>query len=132
MQIHVKSIDHVTIVVSDLEQTRGFYVELLGMAEVARPAFDFSGLWFQAGATQIHATLESPQAGRAGWGDQGAALLSRGHHFAYEVDDANHCAEILSSHNIEILSGPRQRPDGAIQLYIADPDGHIVELFSDT
>ena len=109
-QIRAKSLDHVTIIVSDLEKTRGFYLDLLGLAEVARPVFDFPGLWFQAGDTQVHATIESPEAGRAGWADQGATLVSRGHHFAFEVDDANRCADILRSHGIEILSGPRSPP----------------------
>jgi len=130
MSIHAKSIDHVTIIVSDLEKTRIFYRDLLGLSEVTRPDFDFPGLWLQAGNTQIHATVESPEAGRAGWPDHGASHVSRGHHFAFEVDDANLCAEILRSRDIDILSDPRNRPDGPVQLYISDPDGHIVELFS--
>lgn len=129
-QIRVKALDHVTIIVSDLEKTRAFYCDLLGMDEVPRPAFSFPGLWFQAGATQVHATLESPEAGRAGCADQGATESARGHHFAFEVDDAKLCAEILRSRGVEILSEPRNRPDGPIQLNIADPDGHVVELYS--
>ena len=41
--IRVKSLDHVTIVVKDLKATRRFYVEALGMDEVPRPNFSFSG-----------------------------------------------------------------------------------------
>ena len=66
-QIQVQHIDHVTIVISDLEATRQFYVNVLGMEEVTRPGFSFPGLWLQAGPTQIHATLESPEAGQPGW-----------------------------------------------------------------
>src|SRR5688572_23821321 len=50
--LRVKSIDHATFVVKDLERSRRFYVDGLGMDEVPRPAFSFDGLWFQAGATQ--------------------------------------------------------------------------------
>ena len=25
---------------------------------------------------------------------------------------------------------PQQRPDGALQLFVADPDGHVIELFT--
>ena len=32
---------------ADAEASRQFYVELLGMTEVDRPAFDFQGAWFQ-------------------------------------------------------------------------------------
>ena len=130
MNIKAKFIDHITIIISSLDKTREFYCNVLGLDEVARPAFSFPGLWFQAGNTQIHATVESPEAGRAGWGDQGVELVARGHHFAFEVDDAMQCAEVLRAKGIELLDGPRNRPDGPVQLYIADPDGHIVELFS--
>ena len=56
--IAVKSLDHATLVVKDLDRSRRFYVDVLGMREVPRPAFSFAGSWFQAGATQIHLILE--------------------------------------------------------------------------
>ena len=40
--IRVQSLDHVTIVVKDLAATRRFYVDVLGMDEVARPNFSFA------------------------------------------------------------------------------------------
>lgn len=128
--IRVKQIDHVTIIVADLERTRQFYVDQMGMQEAERPGFSFPGVWFQSGSTQIHATLESPEAGKAGWGDQGVQLPSRGHHFAFEVDDALDATEQVKQLGIEIAAGPKRRPDGFIQLYILDPDRHVVELFS--
>jgi catechol 2,3-dioxygenase-like lactoylglutathione lyase family enzyme len=130
MPIKVQQIDHVTLVVADLEATRDFYVRVLGMQEVARPAFSFPGAWFQAGATQIHATVTDDDAGLAGWAHQGAKLPSRGHHFAFEVDDAKAAAEELKSQGIEIVAGPKHRPDGPLQIYFLDPDGHLIELFS--
>jgi catechol 2,3-dioxygenase-like lactoylglutathione lyase family enzyme len=130
MSIQVKQIDHVTIVVADLAATRRFYVDLLGMREVDRPAFDFAGAWYQAGSTQIHATTTSAAAGAAGWADQGATVVSRGHHFAFEVDDAAAAAQKLQEAGITIAAGPKHRPDGPLQVYLHDPDGHLVELFS--
>ena len=47
--IAVRTLDHVTVVVGDLEASRTFYVDVLGMLEVPRPAFSFDGLWFQSG-----------------------------------------------------------------------------------
>lgn len=130
MTIQVKQIDHVTLVVADLEATRRFYVGILGMQEVPRPAFSFPGAWFEAGTTQIHATVSDAESGEAGWGDRKVGSLSRGHHFAFEVDDANYAAGELADAGIPIASGPKNRPDGPLQLYIHDPDGHLVELFS--
>src|SRR4051812_5217629 len=64
--IRVKGIDHVTLVVKDLERSRQFYAGTLGMREVPRPAFPFAGLWFQAGRTQIHLNREAAGFGPAG------------------------------------------------------------------
>ena len=125
--ICVKSLDHVTIVVKDLEATRRFYVDLLGMEEVERPAFSFAGQWFQAGPTLIHTILEFSGSGPAGLG---GGTNTRGHHFAFLVDDVSEAASLIAARGIPFVSPPKQRPDGAMQLFIRDPDGHLVELTS--
>jgi catechol 2,3-dioxygenase-like lactoylglutathione lyase family enzyme len=129
--ITVTSFDHVTIICADLEATRRFYVDVLGMNEVPRPAFRFPGLWFQMGSVQIHATRESPEAGRAGWADQGGKVVSRGHHFAFRVDDVSRALAALEGQGVRIASPLQQRPDGYRQVYLYDPDGHVVELVSE-
>jgi catechol 2,3-dioxygenase-like lactoylglutathione lyase family enzyme len=123
----VQSLDHVTIVVRDLAATRRFYVDLLGMEEVARPGFSFSGQWFQAGATMIHTILEYEGSGRAGSGGENN---TRGHHFAFLVPDAKAAAAHLEAHGVPFVSPPKLRPDGAVQTFVHDPDGHLVELSS--
>jgi catechol 2,3-dioxygenase-like lactoylglutathione lyase family enzyme len=128
--ISVTSFDHVTIICADLEATRRFYVDFLGMTEVSRPAFGFPGLWFQLGNVQIHATQESAEAGKAGWGERGNSVTSRGHHIAFAVDDMSEALKIVEAHGVRIASPLQQRPDGFKQLYLYDPDGHVVELVS--
>jgi catechol 2,3-dioxygenase-like lactoylglutathione lyase family enzyme len=128
--ISVASFDHVTIICADLEATRRFYVDVLGMTEVARPAFGFPGLWFQLGDVQIHATQQSPEAGQAGWGDRGGTITSRGHHIAFAVDDVTKALEVVQKLGVRIASPLQQRPDGFKQIYLYDPDCHVVELVS--
>jgi catechol 2,3-dioxygenase-like lactoylglutathione lyase family enzyme len=128
--INVTFFDHVTIICADLEATRRFYIDFLGMTEVARPPFKFPGLWFQIGNVQVHATQASPEAGKAGWGDQGGKVISRGHHFAFAVDDVSKCLGIVQAHGVRIAAPLQQRPDGYKQVYLYDPDGHVVELVS--
>jgi catechol 2,3-dioxygenase-like lactoylglutathione lyase family enzyme len=128
--IGVKSFDHVTLICADLEATRRFYVDFLGMTEVTRPAFKFPGLWFQLGNVQIHATQQSPEAGKAGWADQGGNIVSRGHHIAFAVGDVSEALKLVQLHGVRIASPLQQRPDGFKQLYLHDPDGHVVELVS--
>jgi catechol 2,3-dioxygenase-like lactoylglutathione lyase family enzyme/uncharacterized protein YunC (DUF1805 family) len=129
-RIQAKSLDHVTIVVKDLDRSRRFYVDILGMRQVPRPAFSFDGLWFQAGKTQIHLILEF-----AGSGPSGNLLApelrsSRTQHFAFEVADADATVPWLRQNQVPILSGPKPRPDGYLQIFLTDPDGHVVELCS--
>ncbi len=128
--LNVGAIDHQTLVVSDIAASHHFYVDLLGMKEVPRPNFDFPGAWFQSGTTQIHVTLSDEDSGLPGWANRQVGRLSRGHHFAFQVDDADVAAEFLVQHGITIQVGPQKRPDGPVQIYIFDPDQHLVELFS--
>ena len=128
--LQVRTFDHVTLIVADIEATRKFYVNLLGMEEKPRPDFDFGGAWFEIDTVQIHATITGDLAGMAGWGDRKVKAISRGHHIAFAVDDVNAAHQRVWSLGIEVADGPKTRPDGAFQLYIYDPDGHLVELFS--
>ncbi len=128
--IRVKGLDHVTLVVKDLERSRQFYVGVLGMREVSRPAFSFAGLWFQAGDTQIHLILEFEGSGPAGNLLPAPLRSSRTQHFAFLVDDVAAVVPRLKELNAPILFGPKPRPDGYQQIFVTDPDGHVVELCS--
>lgn len=129
--LQVLSFDHLTLIVSDLAATRHFYVDVLGMREMPRPDFDFEGAWFQVGNVQIHAILTSELAGQAGWGDRGVVRSSRGHHFALQVANVEAAAERANELGIEIAAELKQRPDGVKQLFVFDPDAHVIELCSD-
>ena len=107
-----------------------FYVGVLGMQAVERPGFAFPGLWFQAGATQIHLILEHDESGPAQVFVPEQCSISRTRHFAFEVEDAMHTKAALEQLGIPIVAGPKSRPDGPIQLYVMDPDDNLVELFS--
>lgn len=128
--ITATAFDHVTLVCRDLEATRRFYVDLLGMREVPRPAFSFPGRWFQLGQVQIHATQESPESGQAGWAGQGVQVIPRGHHIAFAVSDVSEALAIAAAHGVRIASPLQHRPDGFRQAYLYDPDGHVVEIVS--
>jgi len=128
--LRVKTLDHVTLVVKDLERSRRFYVDVLGMAEVQRPAFSFAGSWLQAGPTQIHLILEYAGSGLAGNLAPENRRTSRSNHFAFEVESAESAVAWLKKCKAPILDGPKPRPDGYMQVFVTDPDGHVVELCS--
>ena len=130
--IEVQSIDHLTLVVKDLEKSRRFYVDLLGMQQVARPDFNFEGSWFQAGDTLIHLILEHEQSGLAGISVE-QKRSTRAGHFAFRLGDATAAWEALQNSGIEldVIAMPKLRPDGAVQFFLADPDGYRVEITSE-
>ena len=128
--IRVKTIDHVTIVVQDIQRSTDFYTKVLGMQQIERPNFGFPGAWFQAGNTQIHLVLQSEQAGSAGIGEFDGLDPSLSFHYAFQVDDCDAVAKRLTELGLQIAVGLRQRPDGARQVYVYDPDGHLIELCS--
>lgn len=128
--IRVKGIDHVTLVVDDLAKSEAFYVGLLGMEKVTRPGFNFPGLWFQAGKTQIHLILRHDGSSPAGLPlPPESAGAGRVFHFAFEVDSCAAAVEQLKAAGVHVR-GVGLRPDGFNQTWCHDPDGHVVELFS--
>ncbi len=128
--IQVRQIDHVTLVVDDLDRSRDFYVGLLGMQDVPRPPFRFPGSWFQAGSTLIHLIEAHDESGPAGYPDQVVRANTRNHHVAFLVDDAAAAATVLRERGLPLVSDAKQRPDGAVQVFVHDPDGHVIELCS--
>ena len=120
--------DHVTLIVADVDASRDFYQRVLGMRPVPRPAFGFPGAWLELHGSWVHLTLADENSGQAGWGDRGVIKTSRGHHLAYTTPDFDAALEAIQAHQVPIASGPQQRPDGIRQVYIHDPDQHLIEV----
>lgn len=131
----IKSLNHMGLVVSDLDKSRAFYVGFLGFAEVPRPPnFLFGGAWFRADSGyEVHVILAADTTSNSGIPEPGRAKkegLST--HFAFEVDDLDGYIKRANELGIEIVGGPFNRGLGATQLYAQDPDGFQVELFERT
>ncbi len=128
----IGSIHHVSICVADLEASRGFYVGVLGLQEVDRPAsFQFKGQWFRKNGCEIH-TIHTSAAGQEPGDGKNVVRPGRditfARHFCLRVASMGQAIETLKARNISIAAGPRDRGDGALQLFLYDPDGHLVEL----
>ncbi len=120
MKIEVRELNHVAIHVRDLNASRRFYRDILGLPEISRPLFDFEGAWFALGQQELHLIL-----------NESLPDADRGHyHFALRVDDPFSAKAELTNRGISDLEGPKRRPDGATQLFFRDPDGYRIELFS--
>jgi lactoylglutathione lyase len=119
--VTIAELNHVALHVSDVERSVRFYQNVLRLEPLPRPAFDFPGAWFRLGTSQeLHLI-----------GDRNHPVHSgnRGNHFALRVDDLMAWATHLSQTQTE-FGGPKSRPDGAMQIFLRDPDGHVIELFT--
>lgn len=117
--VGVEQLNHVALHVEDVDRSVAFYREVLGLRPLPRPAFSFPGAWFAVGPGQeLHLI-----------GDRDRPVNSgrRGTHFALRVPDIQKAAAVLHERHIDLF-GPKPRPDGALQIFISDPDGHVVEL----
>ena len=118
--IHLE-LNHIALHVRDVGKSSDFYRRALKLQLIARPAFNFPGAWFRLGAHQeLHLI---------GGRTEPVHSHSRGNHYALMVDDIDAWETHFTALNIPCLPR-RQRPDGALQIYIADPDGHIIELYT--
>jgi catechol 2,3-dioxygenase-like lactoylglutathione lyase family enzyme len=127
-------IQHVGLVVSDLEGARRFYGEALGLEEVPRPAnFRFDGAWFRFGDHEIHLLAQADTAARAGQDDSGPGVAQGlAQHLALEVEDLDAACARLEEKGVALAGGPMPRGDGVTQVFFRDPDGHVLELFQRT
>lgn len=130
--MNISGMNHISIIVKDVDASRKFYCDVLGFQEVPRPpAFKFAGAWFVKGNAEIHLVQQGDASQPPG--DIPAQPtpdkdIARARHHAFTVDDLDSLLERLRQNNIGVVLGPRNRSDGVMQTYVFDPDMHLVEF----
>jgi catechol 2,3-dioxygenase-like lactoylglutathione lyase family enzyme len=116
----IRGVDHINIATTRLQETRDFYVEVLGLTEGDRPPFDFPGHWLYAeGFPIVHMQL-SPR-------DVGASALSALNHAAFQVADFDALVARLEAAKVRYTLV--NVPGTAIrQAFFMDPNGVRLEL----
>jgi catechol 2,3-dioxygenase-like lactoylglutathione lyase family enzyme len=132
-QPRVVALHHVALPVVDLTRARRFYADVLGLEEIHRPeTFDFPGAWFAIGTGQLHLIERS-----GGTMREGKALDSRDVHFAIRIADYDAMLAYLHALGYRedaALDDPmrikaNRRPNaGFPQIFVMDPDRHVIEL----
>lgn len=117
--MNILQLNHVALHVADVERSRAFYQQVLGLVEIPRPAFSFPGAWFRIGSDQELHLIGGRQTD--------TQSHNRGNHWAMMIDDMDAWERSFQERGIAYLPR-RTRPDGALQIYLIDPDGHYVEL----
>ncbi|HEY5070623.1 MAG TPA: VOC family protein [Caulobacteraceae bacterium] len=113
-------LDHVTVNCVDLDRSRAFYSQALGLSEGHRPPFDFPGAWFYLGDRPVVHLVGAPPSDRS---------LAPGafDHLAFEAGDFEGTLSRLRGLGLTpaeaAVPGARLR-----QIFVHDPDGVKIEL----
>jgi catechol 2,3-dioxygenase-like lactoylglutathione lyase family enzyme len=114
-------INHVSINALDLEESVGFYVDLLGAQPIATPNFGIPVQWLALGRTQLHLFERDLKP-------------TSHHHFGITVDDLEpvyRAAERRDAFDdVAFHNRLVELPGDVVQLYIRDPAGNLVEIDS--
>ena len=126
----VKSINHVAVMVTDVERSRKFY-EQLGLKKIPRPQTTVPGEWLGIGNNQLHLVGERAPEGR---------IDPRRPHMALDVENLEAAKATLIELGVKFVDASRQdvipmtedvlRLTGR-QIWLEDPDGNMIELRQD-
>jgi catechol 2,3-dioxygenase-like lactoylglutathione lyase family enzyme len=113
--LQVTQIDHCSVIITDVERSRRFYRDVLGLKEIAKPrTFDFVVVWFDLGNQQLHLLRK----------DRPDTISPR--HFALRVADV--AAARLYLRERGVATEETTPIPGADRFFIRDPDGNRIEI----
>jgi catechol 2,3-dioxygenase-like lactoylglutathione lyase family enzyme len=127
-------LDHYSIRTTRLEETRRFYVEVLGLEAGPRPQFNFPGIWlYNGGASVVHVIgidPDNPQAlieylGEKGMdAEPGTGTID---HIAFVAQDVEGMRARFHAAGVEVRE--RTVPSMSLhQIFLEDPNGVTIEL----
>lgn len=116
---NITRINHVTLIVRNLEEACAFYEEAFGLEPLPAFTFDYPAQFYRLNdAQQLHLTE---------WED----VYSFRGHVCFQVADFNDAfrrMKALGAIDTAPWGRVRRLPDGAMQLFARDPSGNLIEL----
>lgn len=115
----IDGMNHFTVLASDLEKSKAFYIDILGLKDGYRPPLSLPGAWLYSGdQVVLHIMAERPMPAQA----QGVI-----DHIAFTASNLQSVVDTLNNRNIKF--DLRRMPELELwQLFCHDPDGAKVEL----
>lgn len=122
----LQALNHFTVRPADLERSRAFYAEVLGLPEGYRPPLGFPGHWLYCGdVPTVH--LIGPREAEAGQPPRVAGPTGLLDHIAFSCTGLAAMKANLAARGIAFEERVIPR-DRQTQLFLRDPDGIAVEL----
>ena len=118
----IRMIQHINIRCADAARSRDFYVAAMGLTDGPRPPFRSQGFWMYAGETPIVHLVQKPE-GEGPRGDHTGEL----DHIGLEAYDLEATRARLIEAGVAYRETVVPR-DGAVQIFVTDPDGVKLEL----
>jgi len=117
--------------VTNLERSRAFYEDVLGLNEIQRPPSDTPGAWYQLGDRELHLVAGDHATFR-----EDKAVDDQDNHFALRVASYRETRRFLLSKGFhpetdDELKRRKVSPGGAgawPRLHIMDADRNVIEL----
>ena len=128
----VTSLNHYLIVSRNLERSKKFYQDVLGLEVAERPDFGFPGYWLKTGDNIcVHLASQDPNKIRDQFllkkhpkGTNGSGSVD---HIAFLAQDPEAVRERIQKNRVEMHY--RSFPDAKLfQIFLRDPDDVTIEL----
>lgn len=114
-------LEHFTLECADLERTRSFYCDVLGLTAGFRPKMDFPGHWLYCGGVPVVHLMKRERA------DRPKTNTGRLDHIAFKSVDPDVTLSRFRERDIPFTMN--KIPEiGLLQVFVHDPDGLQVEL----
>ncbi len=122
----LQRLDHVLVLTDDLEATKAFYCDALGLEVGERPPLEFPGYWLTLGGVPcLH--VADRQAYEAHAATLGLRVGDAVDHLAFTGAGYEQVAERLEKAGVDTVTNAVPGA-GLRQLFLTDPNGVRVEL----
>jgi catechol 2,3-dioxygenase-like lactoylglutathione lyase family enzyme len=130
----ITELNHFLLVAKNLERTKNFYQQVLGLELAERPDFGFPGYWLKTGDNIcVHLASQDPNQIRDQFllkkhpkGTSGSGSVD---HIAFLAKNASEVRERIQKNKVEMhfRSFPDAKPP-LFQIFLKDPDDVTIEL----
>ena len=131
----INSLDHCSIRTTKLQETRKFFVDILGLEDGKRPDFPFPGAWLYTDSTAVIHLIgvdpDDPSGLQRYVGGEISSEALQGSgafdHIAFRANDPSVLIDRLKK--IDYAYRERQVPNmNLFQIFVEDPNGITIEL----
>lgn len=118
---------YIILYVNDLEATVHFYKDMLGLPIKMQQG---SYVEFNTGATTLSINTRQSIKEDIGLSVPEASAATQTFEVGFVVEEVESTIEQLRAQGVKIIKEPMIKPWGQTVAYIADPDGHYIEICS--